>query len=125
MNDTLPAWHTNEDVWLVGTDSNGCILPGGCNPNTTDGVKPLTLPKEQAFRVYPNPTTGSFTILASGAGTFTLYTLLGQKLQQYIVAAGQTELQFPVNISAGMYIGTYKPDDGTNQSTAHLLYQPY
>jgi hypothetical protein len=76
------------------------------------------------FSIFPNPTFGNFTIKASGAGTFTLYTLLGQQLQEYSVICGQTAMQLPTNIAAGMYLGKFKPENGGKTKEVRLIYQP-
>jgi len=52
MNDTLPAWHQTEDVWLVSTDSNGCENVW-CAPTRVNNIRP----KNSGVIVYPNPAT--------------------------------------------------------------------
>jgi len=76
------------------------------------------------FSVYPNPTFGNFTVNASVAGKFELYTTLGQKLEEYNVIAGQTALQLPMNIAVGIYMGLYKPNDGGTTKEVKFVYQP-
>jgi type IX secretion system substrate protein len=132
LNDTLPAWHSQLDVWLVGVDSNGCQMPGGCDPDTSNGVvdtitevtSPRPSPQVERVMLYPNPTTGNLTIKASSAGKFTLYSLLGQKIQEYKVQVGQTNLLLPVSLAAGMYMGQFKPDDGGETREVRLVYRP-
>jgi len=53
------------------------------------------------WRVYPNPTSGSFTIESSEDGTFELINDLGQVVQVYEVRRGRAELQ--ATRSAGVY----------------------
>jgi hypothetical protein len=53
------------------------------------------------WRVYPNPTSGSFTIESSEDGTFELINGLGQVVQVYEVRRGRAELQ--ATRSAGVY----------------------
>jgi hypothetical protein len=53
------------------------------------------------WRVYPNPTSGSFTIESSEDGTFELINGHGQVVQVYEVRRGRAELQ--ATLSAGVY----------------------
>jgi hypothetical protein len=53
------------------------------------------------WRVYPNPTIGSFTIESSEDGTFELMNGHGQVVRVYEVRRGRAELQ--ATLSAGVY----------------------
>jgi len=53
------------------------------------------------WRVYPNPTSGSFTIESSEDGTFELINGHGQVVQVYEVRRGRAELR--TTLSAGVY----------------------
>jgi hypothetical protein len=53
------------------------------------------------WRVYPNPTSGSFVIESSEDGTFELINGHGQVVQVYEVRRGRAELQ--ATLSAGVY----------------------
>jgi hypothetical protein len=53
------------------------------------------------WRVYPNPTSGSFTIESSEDGTFELINGHGQVVQVYEVRRGRAELR--ATLSAGVY----------------------
>jgi hypothetical protein len=75
-----------------------------------------------SFAVYPNPTTGALSLI-SGEGTFMVYNLFGQKLQDYQVTKGQTELQLPSNISSGIYIGKFKPFLSGPTQQVSIMYQ--
>jgi type IX secretion system substrate protein len=77
-----------------------------------------------AFSIFPNPTYGNLTVNTTGSGKFTLYTLLGQKIREYSVPAGQTNLQLPVSLAAGMYIGEFRPDNEGETKEIKLVYQP-
>jgi hypothetical protein len=121
FNDTLPAWHMNLDVWLVGVDSNGCEM-AGCS-GTTQVISPV-LPAA-AVNIWPNPTTGNIAISCTNAGRLVVYNIQGQQVVMYKVGAGATELQLPDNISAGVYICRYNTDEGNNMPTiVRLVYQP-
>ena len=53
-----------------------------------------------------------------------LYTLLGQQVLSYAINAGKTELHLPINLSAGMYMGVFKPADGSASKEVKIMYQP-
>jgi hypothetical protein len=129
--DTAPMWHQRYDMWIVGLDSNGCEMPGGCDPDTSNvvvvdtvtEVKNVQMGGYENVKIYPNPMSGLFTIKAAKDGTLTVYNMLGQQLQQYVVRAGETEVQLPAGIAAGMYMGFFKPEYGGMQ-VLKLVYRP-
>ena len=87
------------------------ILTGGCGNVTATGTlvanacQPGSLlgggGGGPTWRVYPNPTSGSFTIESSEDGTFELINGHGQVVQVYEVRRGRAELQ--ATRSAGVY----------------------
>ena len=77
--------------------ATGTLVVNACQPNSLlggGGVGPT-------WRVYPNPTSGSFTIESSEDGTFELINGHGQVVQIYEVRRGRAELQ--ATLSAGVY----------------------
>ncbi len=52
-----------------------------------------------------------------------LYTLVGQKIQDYVVNVGQTNLSLPATLANGMYMGVFKPSDGSKSREVKLMYQ--
>ena len=130
FNDTLPLWHNDDDVWLIGVDSNGCLLPGGCDPDTSGGyVDTVTIVKNisvegNSFTVFPNPTNGALVVRTSCMGTFILYTLIGQQLMQYPAEKGSNNFYFPCNLSPGIYLGKFIPDEGGQMKEVKIIYQP-
>jgi len=124
FNDTLPAWHQGRDVWLIGTDSNGCELPG-CGPDTSiTKVQPLAPPASE-LKVWPNPTAGAIIVSAPGAGVFILYNMLGQQVATYKIKSGETAIQMPAGISAGVYVCQYMAaGNDKSQEVVRLVYQP-
>lgn len=110
FNDTLPSWHGGDDVWLMGTDSNGCLLPG-CDPDTSGGVvdtitRVITPTPKGEFAVFPNPNSGIFTIRFSswqtGVVQLMVTNMLGEKVKELAVPANkETEVQ--LNGPPGVY----------------------
>jgi len=122
FNDTLPTWHNVLDVWMVGVDSLGCDV-GGCEyPTEVRGVG--SGEREASFSVYPNPTDGELTIISSLSGTFEVLTVTGQLVGEYAIAAGTTNLNLPAILASGIYMGTYRPDNGTKPTTIRLVLKP-
>ena len=122
FNDTLPTWHNVLDVWMVGVDSLGCDV-GGCEyPTEVRGVG--SGEREASFSVYPNPTDGELTIISSLSGTFEVLTVTGQLVGEYAIAAGTTNLNLPAISASGIYMGTYRPDNGTKPTTIRLVLKP-
>jgi hypothetical protein len=109
-----------DTVLVAGGES---ALRKGNNSGATP-VTNVTKTGNEIFSLFPNPTYGNFTIKASSAGKFTLYTLLGQKIYEYFVNAGQAQLQLSGRLATGMYTGIFKPDDGSMAIAIKLVYQP-
>ena len=76
------------------------------------------------FSVFPNPAAGNITIQSSSAGKFVLFTLLGQQVQEYSVINGQTYVQLPNSLAAGIYLCKFTPDEGGITTQVRLVYQP-
>jgi hypothetical protein len=54
--------------------------------------------------LYPNPTTGAFTISTPEAGSLAIYTIDGREAAKFDVAAGATDLALPQALAAGVYM---------------------
>jgi len=76
------------------------------------------------FSVYPNPTTGSLTAFSSLSGTFEVLTVTGQLVGKFVITAGTTNLNLPAILASGIYMGTYRPDNGSKPSTVRLVLKP-
>ena len=119
-NDTLPTWHDQLDVWLVGVDSLGCNVGGCWWPTETNDVQI----RDDDISIYPNPTTGNLTALSTQAGSFEVYTVTGQLIGRYLISAGATTLQLPGMLASGVYIGSFRPEGGGKPSNIRIVLRP-
>lgn len=113
----LPGWQQS-DVWIISTDSNGCIQPG-CTPTKIKQV----LYAPTIVSIYPNPTNGMFNISSPKSGILTMYNMEGQQTGTYTINSGTTQLQLPSSLSAGIYSGRFQSKDGI-VTIVKIVYQP-
>jgi hypothetical protein len=73
--------------------------------------------------VYPNPTTGTFTLNAPGEGIFSLISLDGRAIDTHKVTEGDNQLNIPQGTSAGIYVGKYSGSDGSTFEVK-IVYRP-
>jgi hypothetical protein len=93
---------------VSGTFNYTVTLTGGCGTSTATGtivVNICTAIKEvssaSAWLIFPNPTTGTFTLQTPKGGEFELMDITGKVLHTYQVNAGKESIV--VNLPAGMY----------------------
>lgn len=98
----------NQDFWLVGLDSNGCI-EAGCSPT---GVVQLPPKEVGEVKVYPNPTTGALTVSVPEKGKISVVNLQGQSVGAYELQQGDNKIALPALLSPGLYIGRIQLKDG-------------
>ncbi|MES2702683.1 MAG: Ig-like domain-containing protein [Bacteroidota bacterium] len=64
------------------------------------------------LQLYPNPTTGEFTVVADEAGTLQVYTIDGREVTQFVIASGINPLSLPKELAAGVYMCRYNSENG-------------
>ena len=112
-NDTLPTWHTMQDVWLVVTDSYGCEV-GGCDAPAAVPAAPQPVVKNSEVLAYPNPTNETLNI-KTPKGIYTNYTItntLGQVLMQNELTNTQTTVNVKT-LTSGLYYITLRGASGS------------
>ncbi len=87
-------------TWLVKVDACGDLEWQGCSP--------LTVPerKGQSFAVYPNPSTGRFTVETANQSrvqSYRVYDLSGRLLAQETLSAAAGSFTIDVHIPSGFY----------------------
>jgi hypothetical protein len=98
---------------------NSCSRAAGSSTTGIDG----NVGEVIAVTAYPNPTSGTFTVEAHGAGTFHIYTLEGKELAKYDVMQGKTTITLAREIAAGIYMCRYSGSDGSTVMV-RLVYEP-
>ena len=78
-NDTLPTWHSGEDIWLLGVDSNGCENEW-CVPTRINNMQPTN----SSILVYPNPATTilSFQYAYQSSVTIKIIDITGRLMDE-------------------------------------------
>jgi hypothetical protein len=72
--------------------------------------------------IYPNPTTGTFSIATNISGVTSMYTIDGKELQRYEVKAGTTDITLPVGFANGVYMLRFNGADGSSKMV-RLIYK--
>jgi trimeric autotransporter adhesin len=102
----------------------GCFRTRPMSVTLTRPGGPVVGETSQAgvLKIFPNPTSGSLTIDAPVAGTFTVYTIDGKEVAQYAVTASVNMVTLPSNLAAGIYMSRFMGSDGTS-TVVRLVYE--
>jgi bacillolysin len=74
--------------------------------------------------IYPNPTSGAFTVESPAPGTLHLYSLQGALIGVYNLNAGITAVSLSSGLSPGIYIAKYLNKDGVAAEPVRIIYKP-
>jgi uncharacterized protein YjdB len=66
-----------------------------------------------AMSLYPNPTTGSFTVSAHASGILSVYTMEGKEVAKQEIAKGETQITLPNELAKGIYMCRFNGEDGS------------
>ncbi|MBX2905993.1 MAG: Ig-like domain-containing protein [Taibaiella sp.] len=73
--------------------------------------------------VYPNPSSGAFTINVGSAGVMSIYSFDGRMILQQPISAGDNHVELPAGLAAGSYQLRFETGANTMYSTK-LIYKP-
>lgn len=73
--------------------------------------------------LYPNPTTGAFSLNADEAGVMTVYTIDGKQVYSFDVATGITDHTLQPGLAAGIYMCRFTAQSGST-TIVRLVYEP-
>ncbi len=103
------------------TDANGCTGTSLVALVAGVGVKNVSMGGGE-ITLYPNPTSGVFTLQTPVAGTLSVYSVEGKTIGTYKAEAGGTKILLPEGIADGIYVCRYEGSDGTN-TVLRLIYK--
>jgi hypothetical protein len=104
--------------------STGCFVTRAMNVAAARGADETVKEKVVTeVKLYPNPTTGVFTVSTPIAGTVSVYTIDGRELLQQKITTGISSISLPKNIAAGFYTCTFTGTDG-GTTIIRLVYEP-
>ena len=75
------------------------------------------------LELYPNPTSGSFTVKTSAAGTLTITTTEGKRVASYKIKQGATELSLPDGTAPGVYQLIFEAEHTGQRQVMKLMYR--
>ncbi|MES2703468.1 MAG: Ig-like domain-containing protein [Bacteroidota bacterium] len=98
------------------TNISYTITATGCARTATVTVEACSRPAGSSstgnWQLYPNPTTGSFTVQSASVGVLLVYTVDGKEIVRYDVKEGNTSMTLPKEIARGIYMCRFSGTDG-------------
>jgi uncharacterized protein YjdB len=87
------------------------VTVAACRGANTSGIDNAN--NDVAVSLYPNPTTGSFTVNAHTGGILHVYSMDGKELDRYEIAIGETQITLPNELARGIYMCRFNGEDGS------------
>jgi trimeric autotransporter adhesin len=105
------------------TMANGCSRTVNMNVLAGRGVATETeIVSDAAFRMFPNPSNGAFTVESDVNGVFAIFTFDGKLVSEHTITDRSTAVSLPSGLAAGIYVCQFRFEDGSVK-TAKLYYQ--
>jgi hypothetical protein len=111
----------------VGTTTISYTLSTGCARTAVVTVNSCSRPEEPgaatvtSIQLYPNPTTGRFTVETGTSGVFIVYALDGREVTRFDVVPGAKMLELPQGLTNGTYQCRFIANDGQTTATRIVL----
>jgi uncharacterized protein YjdB len=105
------------------TVTNGCGTATATQGLTVSTSRPGDV-NENSFtqiRLYPNPTTGVFTIEAPVNGALSIFDVTGKQAAMFDVNKGLVEITMPRELAKGTYICHFTGEDGSTTVVRLIL----
>ncbi len=87
------------------------------------GVKTIKNDNKLIAALYPNPTSGAFSIDVSETGMLVIYSIDGRIIGSCPISKGTTKIELPAGLTQGLYACYYKGNDG-KVDMMKLVYEP-
>jgi uncharacterized protein YjdB len=101
----------------------------GCTVRATQIISVLTSRPEGSWQsavgslqLYPNPTTGAFTVEVEEAGTFSIFSMDGREVSRQSISQGATQLNLSKDLASGIYMCRYTSESGST-TMVRLVYE--
>jgi uncharacterized protein YjdB len=112
---------------VVFTAPNGCKATKVVTVNICGSREMTTAVATTEFDthavIFPNPTSGMFTINSPEAGTLSVLAVNGKVVANYNIDKGNTNIVLPQELAVGVYVCRFNGADGA-AATIRLIYQP-
>lgn len=96
---TIPAAFGEKADLILGNTAGGLIYLQDISPDQTP-----TDPNNPQIKIFPNPTQGPVSILASETGQISLVNMLGQEIWSEITIKKNTQMELDLYLSPGVYL---------------------
>jgi hypothetical protein len=87
-----------------------------------DGNNTIAGSDAPGIRLYPNPTSGAFSLASEEAGALQLFSMDGKEIMSYSIANGTNPLSLPQGLASGIYMCKFTGESG-NTTMVRLVYE--